>query len=461
MFRPRNAFEALTFDELLPKAGLTLMKGGALSRIISLMLELETWPKRYPLPGLEAEADFATWCSFMLKEPRPSARRSLERLAKEQGPRFQKLASVIRLKHGWLAAAEVTGSSLPETEHPEFIGGVLTFIQRFGEARGGLAPKFLEALQAIAPDLLSAKERKLREQEVDKRALSSGEGFGEYLKRRAAAAKSPVHGLVAVLKEAGDPDAEAFSTPDVLNELSRAAVEWLVDGHRPELEDVDGDWLAGQFKAVQRAKAFPKVILKRAEEARLHPAPFGLTGARSWDVQPARPSSADVKALAACPECNRRVKPSQVFHVPALDKGTQGRTLRFYECERCDRAMLFARAAPPARPTKSPANVFIEYEDPQASGKPYPRGFVPWRFERFVTRQHQGPRLALQFGGLPVSQEGHEPAMALRCKHPSVTVRIHTRHLDLQPAYGGSFMLGGVCMTPGCKKPDVRTENDD
>ncbi|ABF90246.1 hypothetical protein MXAN_5237 [Myxococcus xanthus DK 1622] len=51
--------------------------------------------------------------------------------------------------------------------------------------------------------------------------------------------------------------------------------------------------------------------------------------------------------------------------------------------------------------------------------------------------------------------------MDLRCGHPFVRVRFHTHTLDLQPGFGGGAVVGGVCLTPGCKKPDVRNVRDD
>ncbi|WXH27479.1 hypothetical protein WA016_01403 [Myxococcus stipitatus] len=463
VFCPRNALEALTYDELLPKAGLTFVAPKQLASHVALLSELRMGLKRHvPLgPEAEDEPGFIDGLRSILKQPPASARKCLERWAKEQKHLFQAFAAVEPEAAGWLAAAEVSGFPLHSEHQHDWVREALDFILRFSGARAELSSKFLEELERIAPDLLSAKERKRRERDVDAHALRTGEGFGAYLKRLTASVKSPPQAVAAVLKAAGDPDEEDDFIPNVLKETSRAAVEWLVDGQRPDVGDVPGDWLAGQFKAVQRAKVFPKVILKRAEEARLHPAPFGLPGERTWDVQPVPPSDADSKALAACPECNRRVKPSRVFHVPALEKGTEGRTLRLYECERCDRSMLFARAEKLARSTKAPANVFTEYANPLLEETQPPQGFVRWRFERFVTRQHQGKRLALQFGGLPVTDSWREPVMGLRCKHSSVSVRIYTDNLDLQPAYGADFMMGRVCMTPGCKKPDVRTERDD
>lgn len=463
VFCPRNALEALTYDELLPKVGLTLVAPKQLASHVALLSELRTWLKHHAPVGPEAGGGpgFIEGLGAILKQKPSSARKYLERWAKEQRHLFQAFAAVEPETPSWLAAAELSGFPLHSEYQHEWVREALDFIPRFSGARAELSSKFLEELEKLAPELLSAKERKRREREVDVEALRTGDGFGAYLKRLTASVKSPPQAVAAVLEAAGDPDEEGDSIPSVLKETSRAAVEWLVDGQRPEVGDVAGDWLAGQFKAVQRAKAFPKVILKRAEEARLHPAPFGLPGERSWDVQPVPPSAADSKALAACPECNRRVKPSRVFHVPALGKGTEGRTLRFYECERCDRSMLFARAEKRARSTKALVNVFTEYKSPLLEETQPPEGFVRWRFERFVTRQHQGTRLALQFGGLPVTDSWREPVMGLRCKHDSVSVRIYTDNLDLQPAYGADFMMGRVCMTPGCKKPDVRTERDD
>ncbi|WP_063639742.1 hypothetical protein [Myxococcus stipitatus] len=461
VYAPRNALEALLYDELLPKAGLTLMKPRELASRAALLSELGAWGRRHAFLAPEAAPGFVEGLRSILEQKPASARKCLERWAKDQGHLFQAFAAVEPGTPGWRAAAEVSGVPLHGEYQQEWVRQALDFLMRFSGARGELSSEFLEKLEKVAPDLLSAKERKRRAREVDVKALDTGEGFGEYLKRLTASVKSPAKAISAVLQAAGDPDDEDDSIPTVLKDTSRAAVEWLVDGRRPEVGDVEGDWLAGQFKAVQRAKSFPKVILERAEDARRHPAPFGLPGERTWDVQPARPSAADLKAVAACPECNRRVKPSRVFHVPALGKGTEGRTLRFYECERCDRAMLFARGEKLARARKAPVNAFTEYASPLLEEVQPPPGFVRWRFERFVTRQLQGTKPALQFGGRPVTESWREPVMGLRCRHASVSVRIHADNLDLQPAYGADFMMGGVCMTPGCKKPDVRTERDD
>ncbi|QSQ18279.1 hypothetical protein JY572_16350 [Myxococcus landrumensis] len=461
VYGPRNALEALLYDELLPKAGLTLLQPQELASRVALLSELGAWLRRHAFLGPDATPGFIEGLGSILDQKSSSSRKCLERWAKDQGHLFQAFAAVEPGTPGWLAAEEVSGVPLHGEYQHEWVCQAVDFLRRFSGARGELSSAFLEKLEKIAPDLLSAKERKRRAREVDVKALDTGEGFGEYLERLTASVKSPAQAISAVLRAAGDPDDEDDSIPTVLKDTARAAVEWLVDGRRPEVGDVEGDWLARQFKAVQRAKSFPKVIVKRAEEARLHPAPFGLPGERTWDVQPAAPSAADLKSLAACPECNRRVKPSQVFHVPALGKGTEGRTLRFYECERCDRAMLFARGEKLARARKAPVNAFTEYASPLLEETQPPPGFMRWRFERFVTRQLQGKKLALQFGGLPVTDSWREPVMGLRCNHSPVSVRIHTDNLDLQPAFGADFMMGNVCMTPGCKKPDVRTERDD
>ncbi|WP_342380019.1 hypothetical protein NVS55_10675 [Myxococcus stipitatus] len=461
VYGPRNALEALLYDELLPKAGLVLMKPQELASRVALLSELGAWVKRHAFLATEAAPGFIDGLKSILEQKPAVARKRLERWAKDQGHLFQAFAAVEPETPGWLAAEEVSGVPLHGESRHMWVREALDFIRRFSGARGELSSEFLERLEQLAPDLLSAKERKRRAREVDVRALSTGEGFGDYLRRLTASVTSPAKALSAVLQAAGDPDDEDDSIPTVLKDTSRAAVEWLVDGLRPEVGDVEGDWLAKQFKAVQRAKLFPKVILERAEDARRHPAPFGLPGERTWDVQPAPASPSDLKAVAACPECNRRVRPSRVFHVPALGKGTEGRTLRFYECEPCDRAMLFARGEKLARGRKAPVMAFTEYASPLLEEVQPPPGFVRWRFERFVTRQQQGKKLALQFGGRPVTDSWREPVMGLRCNHASVSVRIHTDNLDLQPAYGADFMMGGVCMTPGCKKPDVRTERDD
>lgn len=462
VFQPRNAFEALTYEELLPRFEFETTDPRELRRRIELLTEVETWPKRYSPPGLLDESSFASWCASLRTLTKPSARKPLERMAREQGHRFKEIAAVAPWAPGWLAARDVSGSSVPGSYRFEQVKQALDFLWRLAGGKVALSAEFLGVLQHIAPDLVTAKEQKLHEQELDRRALSDGTGFGDYLKRRSAKAKSQAHALAAVLTEAGSPDAKG-SAPSARVNLARAVVEWLVEGRRPELKDVEGDWLVEQLETLKRAKRLPKAILESAERARLHPAPFGLTGARCWDVQPGRLSAADLKARAACPECNRRVKPSRVLHIPSLDAGMEARTVHLYECEPCDKSLLFARAVKPARAPKTPARVFVEYRDAAALKKPFPKGFVPWRYERFLTRQHEGHPLALQIGGLPLLPEEHDPAldMDLRCGHPFVRVRIHTRALDLQPGFGGGAVVGGVCLTPGCKKPDVRNVRDD
>lgn len=462
VFRPRNAFEAVTHEELLPLAGVKPLSRREMKRRVELLSELEGWPKRYALPGMSGEWSFSQWCVGLVRQLRPSARKVLERLAREQGDLFEEVKAVVRDEPGWMAAGEVSGSSLPASYQQEAIAHALDFIRRFGGDRMELPDEYLPALQHVAPDLLTAKELKRGEQYLDERAIRSGVGFGDYLKRRGTKAKSNTHALAVALKQAGDPDAEDRA-PDAFQNLARGVVEWLVDGRRPEVEDVDGDWLVREFEALKRSKTLPKVILQRAEEARRLPAPFGLTGARCWDVQPARLSDEDLKARAACPECNRRVKPTRVFHIPSLDTDTEARTLRLYECEPCDRATLFARAVKPARSTRARARVFLEFKNAHEVKRPLPEGFVKWRHERFVSRQVGGKPLALQLRGLPLVLEAHDADLDqdLGCGHPFVRIRIHASQLDLQPGFGGGTVIGGLCMTPGCKKPDVRNVRDD
>ncbi|NVJ20874.1 hypothetical protein HUW62_06560 [Myxococcus sp. AM011] len=461
VLRPRNAFEALTYEALMPGVGLQPLSRREMKRRVELLSELERWPVRYRLPGQTGEWRFTSWCSGTVRQARPSARKVLERLAKEQGDRFEEIKAVSLEESGWRAAGEVSGSSLFDfASDAEVVAHTLDFIQRFDGDRVELAAEYLVGLQRLAPDLLTAKERKRCEQYLDECAVRFGTGFWDYLKRRGLKAKSSAHALAAVLKEAGDPDAED-TTPRTLKDLSRGAVEWLADGRRPEVEDVKADWLVRELEALKRSKALPKILLQRAEEARRFPAPFGLTGALYWDVQPAPISEEDLKARAACPECNRRVQPTKVFHIPSLDADTEARTLRLYECEPCDRALLFARAVKQARSTRARARAVHEHKDANALGRPLPTGFVKWRHARFVSRRLQDKPLALQLQGLPRVSEAEDSDMDLRCGHPFVRIRIHAHQLDLQPGFGGGVVMGQLCMTPGCKKPDVRTARDD
>ncbi|MFY1828410.1 hypothetical protein ACN47A_20970 [Myxococcus fulvus] len=464
VFRPSNAFEMLMYEELLPEAGLELTEPRELRRRVELLEEVEQWPRRYRLPGVPATSAFASWCDALVALKKPAVSRVLEQLAREQEHRFKEVADIVPDSPGWHAAGELSFSSLPIlfAYKQEHILDALDFVRRFAGARVALSERFLDVLLRIAPERVPEKERKLHEQDLDARALSTGTGLGDYLKRRSAKAKSKAHALAAVLAEAGNPDADD-SARRALKELSRAVVEWLAEGRRQALDDIEAPGLVGQLEAVKRAKLFPKAILESAERARLHPAPFGLTGGRCWDVQPGRLAEPDEKARVACPECGRRVTPSRVFHLPALDTGLEARTLRLYECERCDRSLLFARVVKPARAPRTPVRAFVEFRAADALEKPLPKGFVAWRHERFLERQHEGHRLALQVGGLPLLPAERDASLDLdlRCGHPFVRIRIHTRALDLQPGFGGSAIVGGMCMTPGCKKPDVRTERDD
>ncbi|MCP3097893.1 hypothetical protein LZ198_03275 [Myxococcus sp. K15C18031901] len=465
VFHPRHAFDALTYDALMPKAGLVALEPDELRRRVELLSEVQTWPKRYAFPRRakpQSGERFDHWCRYGLEDAEPAARKVLERLAREQGHWFQDLLAVDSESPGWLAAGEVSGSSLPCYFSPADVGPALDCIRRFAGARVALVDEYLTTLQRIAPDLLTAKERKHCEGYVDARAIKHGTGFGDFLGRRAAKAKSPVQGLSSVLGEAGDPDVDDFSR-STLKSLSRAAVEWLVDARPPEVADVEAGGLVRQFNALRRAKAFPEVILQRAEEARRQPAPFGIAGAPCWDVQPGRLSAEDLEARVACPECNRRLTPRTVFHLPTLEEGMQARTLRLYECGSCDGPALLARAVTPVRATKTPVRAFLEYPTASSLAAPLPSGFVPWRYSHFLERQEEGVRPALRVAGLPLSPEVHDPRtdMALRCRHPFVRIRLHALNLGVQSGVGGTFVVGQLCMTPGCKKPDARTQNDD
>ena len=462
VFTSRNAFEALTQEALLAQAGMKLLDPGELARRAALLAEVETWPLRYRLPNQTREPVFDVWCSYELRRVGPDGREVLERLAREQGHRFRELASVVPGAPGWLAAGEVGGSTLPGNERLERVLPALDFVRRFAGDRVPLSDAYLEALWGTAPDLLTPEERRRCEQSFDGRAIGSGKGLGAYLKRREAKAKSLTLALAALLEEAGDPD-EDDTSADGLKKLARAAVEWLVEGRPPELEDVDSATLEAALEDVKRAGLLPELVVQRAEEARRHPAPFGLQGATCWDVQPRPLTEEDEKARAACPECGRRVTPSTVFHIPTLGEGMAARTLRLYACEPCGQALLFARALKPARPTRKAARAFMEYKDTGALESPPPAGFVRWRYERFIARQRQGVPLALQLGGLPLSRETYDASedMDLACGHPFIRIRLHSRRLGLQPGFGGGARVGQLCMTPGCKKPDVRLEGDD
>ncbi|MCE9669915.1 hypothetical protein LY474_19130 [Myxococcus stipitatus] len=461
VFTSRNAFEALTQEALLAQAGMKLLDPGELARRAALLAEVETWPRRYRLPNQTRELVFDMWCSYELRRVGPDGREVLERLAREQGHRFGELATVVPSAPGWLAAGEVGGSALPRNERLESVLPALDFVRRFAGDLVSLSDVYLEALWWTAPDLLTPDEQRRCEQSFDGRAIRSGKGLGAYLKRREAKAKSPTLALAALLEEAGDPDVDDDSV-DGLKALARAAVEWLMEGRPPELDDMGSDRLVAALEDVKRAGRLPEVVVQRAEEALRHPAPFGLEGAKCWDVQPRQLSEEDEKARAACPECGRRVKPSTVFHIPTLGEGMAARTLRLYECEPCGRALLFARAIKPARPTRKAARAFMEYRDTGELESPPPARFVRWRYERFIARQREGVPLALQLGGLPLSSETHDPSedMDLGCGHPFIRIRIHTRPLGLQPGFGGGARVGQLCMTPGCKKPDVRIEGD-
>jgi hypothetical protein len=162
VFRPSNAFEMLTLEELLPEAGLELTEPGELRRRVELLEEVEQWPKRYRLPGVPATSAFASWCDALAELKKPAVSKVLEQLAREQEHRFKELAGIVPDSPGWHAAGELSFSSLPIlfAYKQEQILDALDFVRRFAGAKVALSERFLGVLLRIAPERVSEKERK-------------------------------------------------------------------------------------------------------------------------------------------------------------------------------------------------------------------------------------------------------------------------------------------------------------
>ncbi|WP_254042381.1 hypothetical protein [Myxococcus guangdongensis] len=162
VFRPSNAFEMLTLEELLPEAGLELTEPGELRRRVELLQEVEQWPKRYRLPGVPATSAFASWCDALAALKKPAVSKVLEQLAREQEPRFKEIADIVPDAPGWHAAGELSFSSLPilfEYKREQILDA-LDFVRRFAGARVALSERFLGVLLRIAPERALEKERK-------------------------------------------------------------------------------------------------------------------------------------------------------------------------------------------------------------------------------------------------------------------------------------------------------------
>ncbi len=115
-----------------------------------------------PSSVVSVTSAFASWCDALAELKRPAVSKVLEQLAREQEHRFKALAGIVPDSLGWHAAGELSFSSLPIlfAYKQEQILDALDFVRRFAGAKVALSERFLGVLLRIAPERVSAKERK-------------------------------------------------------------------------------------------------------------------------------------------------------------------------------------------------------------------------------------------------------------------------------------------------------------
>ncbi len=462
LVRPRGAREWLEAQQVLTRAGFTLLDAQELSRRVSLLQEAASWPQKYPIG--ESNRTPGTWIHALLRAADVRTRATLEKLGRDCRETLLELAGGLRHPEpGWAAAASLAGVPLDGLAGAE-AQAAFSVILRLASPKTRsqwVLSDFEEhigfmALAQLAPDLLKPQERKEYLRSLEEEALGSVSQVGRWLDAvQRVEGLSLAQALQQALKMGTRPDA-AEKSPGLFL-LAERVIDWAVEPsaipHLPPLEEAG---LVSALEALSR-KGFPPALSKRLRAAGKAVPPYGLKQLPAWAFAPVQA----VKPTLKCPECRASMKPKAVLNVPLLTPKLGSRTIQIYECETCAAEEptvehVHITLGPGGQGKPSSPEAFEDAPDAEAAARELPEGFVWRRYKQWLEDAGLPRRRGIQLGGYPHGVYSEEPLIRLSCRHTPTLLQFEPSALGMQ--LPNIRVATAVCLNPGCKRPGVAEE---
>jgi hypothetical protein len=459
LVRPRDAKEWLTARGVLTRAGFTLLEGEARGHRVRLLERAASWPREYPV-GSQANT-LASWAHAILSSAGAEARAPLEKLGRAHPAELMELSRDLpRPDLGWPAAAHLAGVELASlTEGEARVAFRLPVLIASPEERKRLGLRGSEhhlaihALARIAPDLLTANERREYLAALEGEAARLESEVGTWLDAVRRVEGLPLARALHGALQEGTRAAAQAKTPGFFM-LAQGVLDWAVEPSAlPSLAPLGEAELRGALQELSKA-GFPPALSKRIKAASQAAPPYGLKPLPAWLIPPA----VRVKPTLECPRCRASLKPKAVFDVPLLGPRLGPRTIQLYECFSCVHQEptlehVHITIGPPGTGKPPSPESFLDYPEVAEATREPPAGFVRRRYERWLGESGLPRRAALQLGGYPHGVYPEDPRIKLSCRHPPVLLQFEPFTLDLR--LPRLRVATSVCLNPECKRPGV------
>lgn len=430
-----------------------------LERRKGLLQEACGWPGRYPVAGVSK--DLGYWLRAIRDSAGADARPVLERFGREQAELAARLVREVESSDmKWRAAAQAVGLS-PDDLHYFSAGLSVPLVLASPAWKKKLGLKGMElspvtaAFGRIAPELLSAKERKELLEDARHRAQRSERDIGAWLEASRRLGGRPAEELLREALALGAREDAAGKYPGFAG-LAQQVFDWSFAPDRViALHPLPPEEGGSALEAVVRA-GLPTALQRRIEAAREAVPPYGLKPLVAWALTPKRAT----KPALECEACGAKLKPKAELAIPPLSEKHGARTVRVYECDACaeeepleEYVRLTVEEGVP-RGAPKPKR-FEDYPDLSDAERMKPPGFVRERYRDFLKEKGLEQECAAQL-------EGHlhgfdeEELIGVSCRHKATPLQLSAHALGLKLPQ--THVLAEVCLKAGCKRPGISDE---